>query len=72
VRSRRIAVALPDDPRTRRAVMTRALQILVDHLTAAIVARIERLKAWIVDRNAKAIHAHTRHASGQSTKRNPL
>ena len=51
--------------------MTRALQILVDHLTAALVARIERLKAWLMRRHEHAVRAHVQHASGQSTKANP-
>jgi hypothetical protein len=47
--------------------MTRALNLLVDHLTAAIVTRVERLKAWLIAHHARAVRAHVRHAGAQST-----
>jgi hypothetical protein len=49
----------------------RALVLIVDHLTAALVARIDRLKAWLIERNAKAVRAHVQHSSAQSTKGKP-
>lgn len=48
--------------------MKRAIYLAIDHLTCSIVARIECLKAWLIERNAKAVRAHVRHSSGQSTK----
>lgn len=51
--------------------MKRAIYLAIDHLTAAIVARVQRVKAWLIERNTKAVRAHVQHSSAQSTKGKP-